>query len=126
MVTDVASAWFGSLRATLAALPALSVPTIITVSGTPSDGSPVMRSLSISQVAGGAVALIVLTLLGAWIFGGFSGLGTGGTIALILGITLSVALGVGLMAATFYSSRGQDEVVYQAGRDEREHDGSAP
>jgi hypothetical protein len=76
-----------------------------------------VQNVSIRHIVGGTAAVIIVTLLGAWLFGGFSGLGEGGTVALILGITVSVALGVGLMAAIFYSSRGQDDAVYNASRD---------
>jgi hypothetical protein len=54
----------------------------------------------------GAV-IVVLGLV--WAFGGFEDLGldASGVIALSLGIIFTVALGVGLMAAIFYSERSE-------------------
>ena len=48
---------------------------------------------------------VVLTLL--WAFSGFHGLGldAAGTVALMLGIVVTSALGVALMALVFYSDR---------------------
>ncbi len=64
----------------------------------------------------GAIAVVYLAL---WALGEFSdsGLGVNGIIALTLGTILTIGLGVGLMALTFYSDRsGQDEDVNGAGR----------
>lgn len=58
-----------------------------------------------------------------WLADGLNGLGlsTHGVIALVLGITISMGLGVGLMALVFYSNRsGQDVVVDGAGQAGRE------
>jgi hypothetical protein len=60
-----------------------------------------------------AIALIAL----CWLVLGYGdlGLNTSATIALILGIVLTVGLGVGLMGLVFYSSRsGRDDLI---GRD---------
>jgi hypothetical protein len=60
----------------------------------------------------GGVVVALLVLL--WAFDGLSGLGLSvhGVVALVLGITLSVGLGVGLMALVFYSNRsGTDDVA---------------
>lgn len=62
-----------------------------------------------------------------WLFNGLSGLGLSGhgVVALVLGITVSVGLGIGLMALVFYSNRsGQDAVVDGAvqGRVDRPRD----
>mgnify|MGYP001602641067 FL=1 len=64
----------------------------------------------------GAVGFVYL---GLWAFGAFSGsgLGTNGVVALILGTIISLALGVGLAALTFYSDRsGQDDDVNNASK----------
>ncbi len=69
---------------------------------------------------GGAVGLIVLFFA----FFGFRwlGLDVPATIALILGMVLTVGLAVGLMALMFYSSRsGRDEMVGGEQYDGRPH-----
>jgi hypothetical protein len=73
--------------------------------------------LSLARVIGGTSLLAVLTILGTYVFGGFSGLSAGGVMALILGVTLSYALGVGLMVAIFHSSRFYDEAAHHAALD---------
>ncbi len=65
--------------------------------------------------AGALFAVLALV----WLANGLNGLGlsTHGVIALVLGITVSMGLGVGLMALVFYSNRsGQDVVVDGAGQ----------
>jgi predicted lipid-binding transport protein (Tim44 family) len=69
---------------------------------------------SLAKIIGGTVALAALTIIGTYVFGGFSGLSAGGVMALILGVSLSYALGVGLMVAVFYSSRFYDEDAHNA------------
>ena len=55
-------------------------------------------------------AIDVLTILATWLLGGFAGLSAAGAGALIVGVTASFALGIGLMVAVFHSSRsGLDE-----------------
>jgi hypothetical protein len=76
------------------------------------------KPFGFGKVVGGTMALAVLTILGAYIFGGFEGIGTAGAAALILGVTTSYALGVGLMVAVFYSSRFYDESVQNVALDE--------
>jgi hypothetical protein len=50
-----------------------------------------------------------------WLLGGFVGLSANGVAALILGVTASMFLGIGLMVAVFVSSRGgQDQASYDA------------
>jgi hypothetical protein len=71
-------------------------------------------NISLSQIVLGTVGIAVLTILGAWIFGGFEGLGSGGAFALIIGIVVSYAVGVGLMAAVFYSNRRHDQAAHDA------------
>jgi len=73
-------------------------------------------NISLSQIVLGTAAVAVLTILGAWALDAFEGLGAGGTLALIVGIVASYAVGVGLMAAVFYSSRRHDQTAYDATR----------
>ena len=75
-------------------------------------------NISLSQIVLGTAAVAVLTIFGAWALGAFEGLGAGGTSALIIGIVASYAVGVGLMAAVFYSSRRHDQAAYDATRGE--------
>jgi hypothetical protein len=75
------------------------------------------RRLGLAKIIGGTILLVVLTIIGTYIFGGFSGLSAGGVTALILGVTLSYALGVGLMVVVFHSSRFYDESAHHAAQD---------
>ncbi|HEX9465333.1 MAG TPA: hypothetical protein VGB82_22240 [Alphaproteobacteria bacterium] len=64
-------------------------------------------------VATASLGAIILLIAGAWIVLGFGSLGldTSATIALILGIVLTVGLAVGLMGLVFYSNRsGRDDL----------------
>jgi hypothetical protein len=64
-------------------------------------------------------ALIAVVLAMLWAIGGFedSGLSAHGWVALFLGITLTSALGVALMALVFYSDRkNYDDDANRAGR----------
>ncbi len=70
--------------------------------------------LSLPKIIAGTLLLAVLTVAGTYVFGGFAGLSARGVIALIIGVTFSYALGVGLMAVLFYSSRFHDESAYKA------------
>ena len=74
--------------------------------------------ISISQIVFSTACVAVLTILGAWSFGAFDGLGAGGTLALIIGVAASYAVGVGLMAAVFHSSRRHDQAAHDAARAE--------
>lgn len=59
----------------------------------------------------GSIAVVYIAL---WAMGEFSstGMGINGIIALTIGTVLTVGLGVGLMALTFYSDRsGQDDDI---------------
>jgi hypothetical protein len=73
-----------------------------------------------SRVIGFAAAclgFIGLVMLTVWIMGGFDGaeLGFHGWIAMILGMTITSALGVILMALVFHSDRsGQDDSAGRA------------
>jgi hypothetical protein len=71
-------------------------------------------ALSLPKIIAGTLLLVVLTVGGTYVFGGFAGLSARGVMALILGVTLSYALGVGLMAALFHSSRFHDESAHGA------------
>ncbi len=59
----------------------------------------------VTRFAAACFAAIIVVLGLFWLFGGFDSLGldTSGIIALSLGILFTTALGVGLMAAIFYS-----------------------
>jgi hypothetical protein len=64
--------------------------------------------------AAGCVGFIVVVMFIVWAMGAFEdiNLGTQGWIAFTLGVVLTCALGIGLMALVFYSDRsGQDERV---------------
>jgi ABC-type multidrug transport system permease subunit len=59
-------------------------------------------------------AIVTTVLVGLWLTGVFGdmGLSIHGVIALLLGVTLTVFLGVGLMALVFHSGRSRhDELV---------------
>jgi len=73
--------------------------------------------LSLPKIIGGTLLLAILTVIGTYVFGGFTGLSVGGVMALILGVTLSYALGVGLMVALFHSSRFYDDSAHNAALD---------
>ncbi len=75
-------------------------------------------SLGLPGIIGGTLLLAILTIIGTYVFGGFTGLSGGGVMALILGVTLSYALGVGLMVAVFHSSRYYDDGAHNAARDQ--------
>lgn len=75
-------------------------------------------NLSLPKIIGGTLLLAVLTVIGTYVFGGFTGLSAGGVMALILGVTLSYALGVGLMVALFHSSRFYDDSAHNAALDQ--------
>jgi hypothetical protein len=69
------------------------------------------RTIWFSIGCAAIVVIVLVTLLLTGVFGDL-GLSTQGTIALIIGITLTILLGVGLMALVFYSGRSQhDELV---------------
>jgi hypothetical protein len=75
---------------------------------------------AIVRIAAGGAGVIVVLLALTWLFGGFSEMGGAGVAALTLGIILTVALGIGLMALLFYSSRSErDEAVHHAVREDR-------
>ncbi|WP_368744873.1 hypothetical protein [Desertibaculum subflavum] len=75
-------------------------------------------NISFSRIVLGTVAIAAITILGAWALDAFEGLGGGGAFALIIGIVASYAVGVGLMAAVFYSSRQHDQAAHDAARGE--------
>jgi hypothetical protein len=62
------------------------------------------------------LALTVLLLGGGYAFGAFEGIGWHGIGALILGVTLSLALGVGLMVLMYASNRSHDEEAHLAAK----------
>jgi hypothetical protein len=61
-------------------------------------------------IAAVVVAALIVVSVGNWERIGDSGIGLNGWIALVLGIVVTMALGVGLMALVFISNRrGYDE-----------------
>jgi len=60
------------------------------------------------------VVLTVLVLSGTYLLGGFEGLSGHGVGALIAGVAVSLALGVGLMVLMYASSREHDEAAHRA------------
>ena len=61
-------------------------------------------------VAALIVAIVVVISVGNWNFIGNSGIDLNGWIALILGVIVTLAVGIGLMALVFISNRrGYDE-----------------
>jgi Na+-driven multidrug efflux pump len=62
-------------------------------------------------------ALTLLVLAGTFILGGFEGLSGHGIGALIVGVAISFALGVGLMVLMYASSREHDETAHRAARE---------
>jgi hypothetical protein len=87
-----------------------------------SDREGPMRWLAYFAIL--SLALFATVLLVLWATGSFEGAGlsASGWAALFLGITLTSALGIALMALVFYSDRqGADDRAYQAGdSDERD------
>ncbi|HKG73514.1 MAG TPA: hypothetical protein VKA79_04685 [Aestuariivirgaceae bacterium] len=62
------------------------------------------------------LALTVLLLGGGYAFGAFEGIGWHGIGALIVGVALSLALGVGLMVLMYASNRSHDEEAHLAAK----------
>ena len=62
-------------------------------------------------------ALTLLVLAGTFAFGGFEGLSGHGIGALIAGVAVSFALGVGLMVLMYASSREHDETAHRAAKE---------
>ena len=64
----------------------------------------------VAAIAAVVVAVLIVVSIGNWESIGDSGIGVNGWIALVLGIVVTIALGVGLMALVFISNRrGYDE-----------------
>lgn len=83
------------------------------------------RSIT-SIVVVGTLVLSLLTLLATYVLGGFDGLSENGVAALILGVMASFALGIGLMAAVFQSSRRYDDAAHYAAIDHFTKEQRAP
>ena len=74
-----------------------------------------MNRPAITKLVAGILALTAVLLVLTWVAGGFVGLSGHGAAALILGALLSLAIGIGLMAVIFASSRsGHDQAVHDA------------
>jgi hypothetical protein len=70
-----------------------------------------------------SVALLAASYFLMWQAGLFAGLGIHGTLAAVLGLTLTTLTGVGLMALIFHSARARyDEKAHGAAR---KHDQSS-
>lgn len=83
-----------------------------------------MRKINADFVAYAAwsTALLCIAYAVLWAFGFFSGLGFHGSIAAVLGITLTSILAVLLMGLLFFSEHsGHDEEVHDATRNDRGH-----
>jgi hypothetical protein len=75
--------------------------------------TPLRWLLIFAAVSLGSILTVLLAL---WVLDGFQGFGldTGATIATVIGILVTSALGVGLMGLVFYSDRSQaDEEAYR-------------
>ncbi len=86
------------------------------ISGPISPAERRVRLRKVLRFAALVWAIIATGLLAFWIFGGFRsmGLSIAGAIALIMGILLTCALAIGLMALLFYSSLSNaDEEAYR-------------
>ncbi len=69
------------------------------------------KAIAIGLAVAAAVAGAAAFSLGLWQSVGVSSMSLAGWIAMILGVLASLAVGVGLMALVFYSSRrGYDEI----------------
>ena len=73
-----------------------------------------MKAVLLAVALGSILLLAVILGLRTWIGMADVEIGFHGMAALVLGVVLSLALGIGLMALVFYSSR--------AGHDERAHE----
>jgi hypothetical protein len=76
-----------------------------------------MRRSDIVKIIIIVSTLTLLILGGAYLFGGFEGISGHGLGALVLGVTVSLALGVGLMVLMYSSSREHDEAAHNAARE---------
>jgi hypothetical protein len=86
-----------------------------------------MKRSDIHKVIIIVLALAVLLLGGGYALGAFEGIGWHGIGALVIGVTFSLALGVGLMALMYASSRSHDEEAHLAAKNTfRDDSESAP
>lgn len=75
-----------------------------------------MKRSDIHKVVIIVLVVAVLLLGGGYAFGAFQGIGWHGIGALVVGVTLSLALGVGLMVLMYASSRSHDEEAHLAAK----------
>jgi hypothetical protein len=86
-----------------------------------------MKRSDVHKVIIIVLALTVLLLGGGYAFGAFEGIGWHGIGALVVGVTFSLALGVGLMVLMYASSRSHDEDAHLAAKNTfRDDSESAP
>jgi hypothetical protein len=75
------------------------------------------------------IIVLVLTALllgGSYAFGAFEGIGWHGIGALVVGVILSLALGIGLMVLMYASSRSHDEEAHFAAKETFRDDSESP
>lgn len=76
-----------------------------------------MTRSAITRIIIGVLLLAAGLLILTWAVGGFEGLSGHGIGALIAGTLISLAVGIGLMAVIFASSRsGHDQAVHDAAK----------
>jgi hypothetical protein len=78
---------------------------------------PVMFALA-------CTAIVTVILAGLWLTGVFGdlGLSLNGGIALLIGVTLTVFVGVGLMTLVFYSGRSEHDKLVHSDLPPNHHD----
>lgn len=80
-----------------------------------------MRTILMIATLGGLLAAALAVALWLWWAMGDVDIGVHGLIALFLGVVVSLALGGGLMALVFYSSRhGHDDAPFDPTEDDRD------
>jgi len=116
-----------------------AAPETIKALGVPAKASATIDSIAISMRSMGIgawlVIAVLLTLFVGTVFVSYLGwtsaagadVPASGYIALVIGVTCSLAVGFGLMALVFYSSRaGYDEPARLVQNDDAPSDGSMP
>jgi hypothetical protein len=74
------------------------------------------RSFWLAIVAAAAALGVIVVVIGLWAGAGNSQISAAGWVAMILGVVLTLALGIGLMSLVFFSSRrGYDDDVEPRG-----------
>jgi uncharacterized membrane protein len=76
-----------------------------------------MQRTNILKIITIVAVLTLLALGGTYLWGGFEGMSGHGVGALIAGIIISLALGVGLMMMMYSSNREHDEAAHHAAKE---------